>query len=61
MLKKEIAAKSNPIIAHTGAIINKSIFSRSLLLKSRILLEKFYSNILMSRLKKQSHIAGFTG
>jgi len=30
MLKKEKAAKSNPIMAHTGAIINKSIFSQSL-------------------------------
>jgi len=55
MLKKEKAAKSNPIIAHTGAIINKSIFSQTLLLKSWILLEKFYSNILLSSLKNQSH------
>jgi hypothetical protein len=34
MLKKEKAAKSNPIMAHTGAIINKSIFSLTLLSKS---------------------------
>jgi len=30
MLKKENAANSNPIMAHTGAIINKSIVSQSL-------------------------------
>jgi hypothetical protein len=34
MLKKEKAAKSNPIIAQIGAIINKSIFYQTLPLKS---------------------------
>jgi hypothetical protein len=50
MLKKEKAAKSNPIMAHTGAIINKSMFSQTLQTDSqtcsKILTSIFYHHAL---------------
>jgi hypothetical protein len=58
MLKKEKAAKSNPIMAHTGASINKSIFSQTLQSKSQIMLENFNTSNLTSSFKNQSQFAG---
>jgi len=58
MLKKEKAAKSNPIMAHTGAIINKSMFSQTLQTDSQTMLKNFNINILPSCLKNQSQFAG---
>jgi glutamine phosphoribosylpyrophosphate amidotransferase len=58
MLKKEKAAKINPIMAHTGAIINKSMCSHTLQSKSQIILENFNTNNLTSSFKNQSQFGG---
>jgi hypothetical protein len=56
MLKKEKAAKINPMMAHTGAIINKSILSQSLQIFN--VLKNFNTSNLPLSLKNQSQFAG---
>jgi hypothetical protein len=59
MLKKEKSANSNPILAHTGAIINKSMFSQTLHLESCTILENFNISNLPPSLKNQSQEAAW--